>query len=262
MQKKTLLNIILLFLFAALSSSCVSKKGIAYFQKESNGLDTINLVKTYVPKIQPGDILTVNISSLSPLASSFFNPFAASSGESSGATSTPQPDVTGFLVDNFGTIELPLIGTVKLAGLTTTQARDTIKNRLKFYLKEPTVNIRFVNYKISVMGEVSKPAVYIIPNERVTLPEALTMAGDLTVFAKRDKILIIRDINGKKEFGTVDLSNREVFTSPYYYLHSGDLIYVEPRKSKLSQTSDVYRILPVALSAASLLLTLYLATKK
>jgi polysaccharide export outer membrane protein len=142
-----------------------------------------------------------------------------------------------------------------VGGLTTSEARDTIKNKLKVtYLKEPTVSVRFLNYKISVMGEVARPSVYVIPNEKVTLPEALSMAGDLTIYAKRENVLIIRDnAEGKKEFGRVNLNNRDVFTSPYYYLHSGDVIYVEQGKAKAAQNDQAYRILPILLSAVTVI---------
>jgi len=157
------------------------------------------------------------------------------------------------LVDSAGIVELPLIGAIKVAGLTTSTARDTIKNRLKIYLKEPTVNVRFLNYKISVIGEVTKPSVYVIPNERITLPEALSIAGDLTPFGRRDNILVIRDVDGKKVFGHVDLSTREVYNSPYYYLHANDVVYIEPSKDRTEQASIAFRIIPIALSAISVL---------
>jgi polysaccharide export outer membrane protein len=251
---------LLIFSFQAVLivlTSCVNQKKIAYFQKRANEPDTIKLADIYVPKIQSGDILSVYISSLNPAASSFFNPLSASSSTgdiSTGAISgAGQPSTTGLLVDAKGAVEIPIIGTIKVAGLTTVDARDTIKNRLKFWLKEPTVNVRYLNYKISILGEVTRPSVYIIPNERVTLPEALSMAGDLTIFAKRDNILVVRDSNGKKEFGRVDLNNRDVFTSPYYYLHSGDLVYVEQGKGKVAQTDVTYRVLPIAISALTLI---------
>jgi polysaccharide export outer membrane protein len=257
MKKNIYLNIFLFFIALAILSSCANQKRIVYFQKELNGPDTINVAKQYVPTIQPGDILSIPISSLNPAASSFFNPYNSSGanisadGTGTGSASLAQPSANGFLVDANGIIELPLIGTVKLGGLTTTQARDTIKNRLKTYLKEPTVNVRFLNYKVSIMGEVARPSVYVIPNEKVTLPEALSMAGDLTIFAKRENVLIVRDNNGKKEFGRVNLNTREIFTSPYYYLHSGDLVYVEQGKSKTAQTEQSYRLLPIFISALS-----------
>jgi polysaccharide export outer membrane protein len=263
MKRNLSLNIFLFLAFMITITSCADRKKYVYFQNANNQSDTLKVAKAYTPKIQPGDILSIPISSLSPAASSFFNPFSGSSGTgdvtASAAGSGASPGLnlsagTGFLVDDSGIIELPIIGSVKVGGLTTSIARDTIKNRLKFYLKEPTVNVRFLNYKISVMGEVAHPSVYVIPNERVSLPEALSMAGDLTIFGKRDNILIVRDINGSKEFGRVNINSRDVFTSPYYYLHSGDLVYVEQGRGKIAQTDNIYRVLPIVLSALSLLI--------
>lgn len=256
MKKNIYLNVFLYLAIVFALSSCADQKKIAYFQKGINQSDTIDVSKAYVPTIQPGDILSIPVSSLNPAASSFFNPYsnAAPTSTDPGAVNvTPTLSAAnGYLVDAAGLIEFPILGTIKLAGLTTSEARDTIKNRLKVtYLKEPTVSVRFLNYKISVMGEVSRPSVYVIPNEKVTLPEALSMAGDLTVFAKRENILIVRDNNGKKEFGRVNLNTRELFTSPYYYLHSGDLVYVEQGKGKAAQNDQTYRILPIILSALS-----------
>ena len=235
------------------------------------------VAKAYIPKIQPGDILAINVGSLNPVASSFFNPYSntpissdnssvASGGLSgagvSAAPITAQSSAPGFLVDSAGAIELPLVGTVKIAGLNTSDARDTIKNRLKTYLKEPTVNVRFLNYKISVMGEVARPSVYVIPNERITIPEALSMAGDMTIFGKRENVLVIRDENGKKEFGHINLTSREVYTSPYYYLHANDIVYVEPGKGRIAQTDKIYQILPVILSALSLISIIVVYSKR
>lgn len=264
MKKNIYLNVFLYLAIVFALSSCADQKKIAYFQKGINQSDTIDVSKAYVPTIQPGDILSIPIGSLNSTASSFFNPFSinpnpADNSASSGATSAvggiqggTASAGQGYLVDVNGGIELPLLGTIKVAGLTTGEAKDLIKNQLKDkYLKEPTVNVRFLNYKVSIMGEVARPAVYVIPNEKVTLPEALSMAGDLTIFGKRENVLIVRDNNGKKEFGRVNLNTRELFTSPYYYLHSGDLVYVEQGKGKAAQNDQTYRILPIILSALS-----------
>lgn len=262
MKRKQYLKIYLFLSFLFVITSCVDQKKYIYFQKNANQSDTISTVKAYVPRIQNGDVLSIPISSLSPAASSFFNPFSGSTLSADNTTAAvpaaSQSVGTGFLVDAAGTIELPIVGTVKVGGLTTSEARDTIKNRLKFYLKEPTVNVRFLNYKISVMGEVARPSVYVISNERVSLPEAISMAGDLTPFANHENLLIVRDNNDKKEFGRVNLNSRDIFTSPYYYLHSGDIVYVEQTKIKAQQNDPTIRILPIFLSAlAALLVLLY-----
>lgn len=256
--------VFLLFLSVIFLSSCYDEKKIAYFQRGPNQSDTISVANMYVPHIQAGDILSIYVNSLSPEASSFFNPYSAAglsnnSSSTQGATTSPalsQSSSPGFLVDSSGSIELPLIGPLKLGGLTTVQAKDTIKRHLLTYLKEPTVTVRISNFKISVIGEVAKPSVYVIPNETITLPEALSIAGDLTVFARRDNIQIIRETNGKKEFGTINLNSRQVFTSSYYYLHANDVVYVQPGKKKVEATDRTYQILPTAVSLISIIVIL------
>ena len=269
MRKNFYLNFIIFQAIIITLSSCINQKQIAYFQK-GNQSDTIQVAQAFVPKIQPGDILAINIESLNPMASSFFNPTssmpstenavgtAVAGGGGGGAGTAPvSTSAPGFLVDSAGTIELPLVGIIKVAGLNTSQAREVIKSRIKEYLKEPTVNVRFLNYKIAVMGEVTRPSVYVIPNEQVTLPEALSIAGDLTIYGKRDNILIVRDVDGKKVFGHVNLNSREVFSSPYYYLHSGDLIYVEQGKGKIAGSDVSFRILPIIISTLALMTLIY-----
>lgn len=258
MKRILLRNLFFCFLGGVFLSSCISKKQIAYFQKAQGEHDTISVAQAYVPKIQAGDILSITVSSLNSMASSFFNPFSnTTSDNATNSTLNGIPAVsnaTGFLVDTAGMVELPLVGAIKIAGLTTSSARDVIKARLNVYLKEPTVNVRFLNYKISVMGEVAHPSVYVIPNERITLPEALSMAGDLTIYAMRNNVMIIRDVAGKKEFGHVNLTGRDLYDSPYYYLHANDVVYVEPNRAKRQQIEPVFKILPVVLSAVSVLM--------
>ena len=263
-------------------SSCVDQKQIAYFQKGVNQPDTIAVAQAYIPKIEPGDILAIPVGSLNPTASSFFNPYStmpvssdngiSSSGQGGGtgqsssglstSSSLTQSSAPGYLVDAAGTIDMPLLGNLKISGLTTTEAKNMIKDKLKLYLKEPTVSVRFLNYKISVLGEVAHPSVYVIPNESVTLPEALSMAGDMTIFGKRENVLVIRDENGKKEFGRVNLNTREVYASPYYYLHANDVIYVEPNKGRIAQTDKTYQILPIILSALSFVAIIFTYSRK
>ncbi len=274
MKRNIYLNIFLCLIIILGFSSCVSQKQIAYFQKGINESDTISVPKLFVPKIQPGDILSIPVSSLNPIASSFFNPYSTIpvNGTSTDAIAgvngtTPSPALSqsvlpGYLVNADGSIELPLVGNIRLANMTTGEARDTIKNRLKHYLKEPTVNVRILNYQISIMGEVAKPSVYVIPNEKITLPEALSLAGDITIFGKRDNVLIIRDVNGKKQFGRVNMTTRELYNSPYYYLHANDVVYVEPSKGKTAQTDRSYQLLPVLLSALSFISIILVYAKK
>ncbi len=269
MRKNFYLGVIVFCSIIISLSSCVNQKQMVYFQKGLNQSDTINVIQAYVPKIQPGDIIEVDVGSLNPFASSFFNPYSTvpvttditQSGNATvggigtgGASAATPQNVPSYLVDSAGTIEFPLVGVVKVGGLTTSQARGVIKSKVSEYLKGATVNVRFLNYKISVIGEVNRPSVYVIANERVTLPEAIGLAGDLTIYGKRTNVLIVRDLNnGKKEFGHVDLTSRELYTSPYYYLRSNDVVYVEPTKVRIQQSDSLFKILPLIISVISLI---------
>jgi len=280
MKKTTFQYILIPFIAIVCLSSCVQQKQIAYFQKAVGQSDTLAVAQAYIPRIQPGDIIDVKVGSLNPAASSFFNPFStmpvtgdnvassATPGSSTAATAsitTPslvQNSTPGYLVDANGNIEMAIVGTIKVAGLTTIAAKDTIKARVSNYLKGITIVVRFMNYKISVLGEVMRPSVYVIPNETITLPEALGLAGDMTIFGKRDNVLVIRDNNGKKEFGRVNLNSRDLFSSPYYYLHANDVVYVEPSKGRIAQTDKTYQLLPVVLSALSFLSIIVIYSKR
>jgi polysaccharide export outer membrane protein len=241
-------------------ASCVSEKKLTYFQKSNPNDDTVTTAKAYIPKIQPGDLLSIPVTSLSPEASSFFNPYNGGSMANAGAGSANplyQSSTPGYLVDPAGNIDFPLIGSIKILGYTTAQVRDTLKSHLKTYLKEPTVSVRFLNFKISVLGEVTRPEVYNVPNEMITLPEALSLAGDLTPFARRDSIQIIRDVDGKKEFGYVDLTKRNVFNSPYYYLHANDVVYIKPSKARAQQSDRSLQYYSIGVSLLSLIIVAF-----
>ncbi|WP_266363399.1 polysaccharide biosynthesis/export family protein [Tellurirhabdus rosea] len=251
-------NWILLCLLAVCFASCVSPKQVAYFQSpvpDATG-DEIELTARYIPTIQTSDVLSIYVSSLNSEASSFFNPYAPVDRSATAAPATSAGQLTsavGYLVDNKGHVELPLIGQVKVGGLSTTDARDLIREKLRTYLKEPTVNVRFLNFKVSVMGEVARPSMFTIPNEQITLPEALSLAGDVTIYGRRDNVLVIREVGGKKQFARINLNKRDLFTSPYYYLHPNDIVYVEPGKARVASIDRIYQLVPAMLSALSFL---------
>lgn len=229
--------------------SCVTPKEITYFQASENDTTKTNpqiINASYEAIIQKGDILSIKISSLSPEASSFFNPYEENYrlvGETS----------EGYLVNAKGNVEMPLIGEVHIEGLTIEEAKDHIKEKLITYLKDPTVRIRFKNFRIIVLGEVNRPSVYYITSERITLPEALGLAGDLTIYGKRQNVLIIRETDGKREFAEVNLNNRDIFTSPYYYLRSNDIVYVQPGKGKVAAADNFFKIAPLVISTLTML---------
>ncbi|WP_338868963.1 polysaccharide biosynthesis/export family protein [Spirosoma sp. SC4-14] len=238
-------------------SSCISSKELALYQKSGQGTDTLALVQRYIPTIKPGDVLSVQVSSLSPEATAFFNPYAAiAMAERAGSPTmntptTPLPYTPGYLVNEDGQIELPLIGKQTVQGLTNTQASAQIKQKLLDYLKEPTVNVRNLNFQISVSGEVAKPSLFSIPNEQISLPAALGLAGDITIFGRRDNVLIIREENGQRTFNRVDLTKRDLFKSPYYYLRPNDIVYVEPGKYRVASADRIYQLLPIIVSSLS-----------
>lgn len=233
--------------------SCVSPKDLAYFQ-ESKNRDTTKqqlLNESYEAIIQPNDILAIYVSSLSPEASSFFNPaYETNQGTTGAGVSTPI--ALGYLVDVNGNVELPLIGTIKVAGLTTQQAREALKTKLEKYLQSPTVRLYFQNYRVTVLGEVNKPGVYNVPNEKMTLVELIGLAGDLTVYANREKILIIRETEGKKEYKTVNIRDRSIFNSKELFLHPNDIVYIEAGKAKAAQSDIFYRWVPIFVSLVTL----------
>lgn len=240
-----------------LLTGCVQTKQLAYFQSDPNRVDTLTVAARYMPKIQLGDVLSVQISSLNPEASSFFNPYTSLAIADRGGmqpmvtTATPLPAQSGYLVDDSGTIELPVLGKIAVVGQTTTQVKDRLREALKEHLKEPTVNIRNLNFRISVMGEVMRPSLFTIPNEQITLLEALSLSGDVTIYGRRENVLIIREENGKRTFARVDLTRRDLFASPYYYLHPSDVVYVEPGKARAATADRTNQLLPIVLSALS-----------
>lgn len=247
--------------------SCRQVSDVAYFQPaDSSKTDRKVIYPNFNPEklnitppvyenlIQPNDILSIYVSSLSPEASSFFNAIAPiERNEQTNNNSFSTRTDIGYLVDVQGNIELPLIGKVKLAGLSTSVARDTLTKRLEKYLQYPSVRIYIENFRVTLLGEVFRPGVYSVTNERITIPEALGLAGDLTIYANRKNITLIREEkNGEKKYITIDVTSREIFNTPYYNLRSGDIIYVSPVKGKVAQSDNFYRVLPIVVSGLTL----------
>lgn len=227
-------------LIISLISSCVSNKKIAYFQD----IQTINQAKLEnatsftEPTIQSDDILSINVFTLNPQSGAIVNQAAATPSLGGNTNSSVSTQNTGFLVDKNGEIELSLIGKLKVVGLTTYQARELIRSKAALVYKEPNVQLRFANFKVSVLGEVNAPSTYTLPNEKVSILDALSLAGDLTIYGKRENVLIVRDNNGQKEFARLDLNSSNIFSSPFYYLKQNDVVYVEPNKRKVSASNS------------------------
>lgn len=250
---------IFILLLCLLATSCVSQKEVIYFQANPSESDTQMIGQKYVSKLQSGDILSIMVSSLSPEASAMFNPYQQelrTTQLQTIQTTAPNP-ASGYLINEEGFVTLPLVGKIKLAGLSTSDATDLVTQQLHKYLQQPTVNIRVLNFKVSVLGEVARPALYTIPNEKITLPEAIALAGDLTIYGKRNNVQVIREVDGKRVFTRVDLTKRDIFTSPYYYLQANDVVYVEPTRSKVMSSDRTIQLIPVVLSGLSFLTVIF-----
>lgn len=249
---------ILVLSLAAVFISCRSQKEVTYFQPVEDSIQTrlrwenmpnrsdVSVTK-YEPIIRSNDILKIYVSSINREASSFFNPLINSDAK------VDDPQAYGYLVDAKGFIEMPILGQVKVEGLTVPMIRDTLKAKLSRYLENPSVRVIFDNFKVTVLGDVTRPGIYSVSNERLTIPEALGLAGDLTIYANRKTILVIREENGKRQFANIDLTKRDIFESPYYFLHPNDIVYVEPVKGKIAASDNFYRLFPIIITSLTLI---------
>jgi len=241
----------LCFAFVILISSCGSRKNMVYLQPDSTQINT--LYEQYVPKIQPSDILTVVVTAADPKVTAPFNPLSTMSS----GNITQQTDMAlrpTYTVDEAGDITLPMLGKVRVAGLTRVQAIEKLRLELGTYIKDPGVNINFNNFRISVLGEVARPGSFTLPSERITVLEALSMAGDLTIRGVRENVMLIREVDGKKTTHRLDLTQQNTLNSPYYYLAQNDVIYVEPSKVQINN-AKLGANTNVIISVASLIIT-------
>jgi len=250
--------ILLMLSILITTSGCVSKKKINYFQDQET-TDTTQVKKihsNYTPILRKDDFLSISVNSMDIES---IKPFISEQGLNSASSQVPGYSTgiaasTGYLIDSNGDIDFPIIGKIKLAGLNRMEATELIKSKLIAYVSNPTVNIRIQNFKVTVLGDVSRPGSFNIPNERISLIEALGIAGDLNITGVRQNVLVIRDVDGVKTEYRVDLTSKNVFNSPVYYLTQNDVVYVEPNRAKrnsslISSTAGVF------ISIASLVIT-------
>lgn len=238
-----------------LTSCAVQYKQVPYFQNLSDsGMVQERINNFSILKIQEEDILAITVTSLNVEASAIFNMGNTSSiqGAVTG-NSNPANTANGFKVDQNGNIQLSLVGSIKVTGLTTSEARELIQAKLAPFLKEPVVSLRLINFKVSVLGDVARPGVYPVQNERISVTEALSMAGDLTITALRNNVLLVREFEGKRQYIRLDLQKKELFNSPYYYLKNNDVLYVQPSNAKYASVDSSYRNVSIILSALSVI---------
>jgi polysaccharide export outer membrane protein len=251
-MKLKFITIIYFIITILLFTACVPQKKILYLQNESQeiSLDFLD----YEPILKPDDLLHIQIKSLDKESVEIFNLNANLDGNLTSAK-------LGFLVDKYGFIDYPVIGKIKASGFKKSKFKDDLEKELKKHLKSFTIDIRIVNYKISVLGEVAKPGEYIINSDRITLFQALALAGDLTVFGNRKNILLLREENNIKKTYRIDITNEKFIQSEQYYLRQNDEIIVDPRRGKADNVAISSNI-TTTLSILTTLVTIYLLTKK
>jgi len=236
-------------------SSC-AKRNLTYFKD-------IGEEKDYVldngpfeePMINAGDLLDIKVSTLNPESNVLFNYGIVSAENKGGAQVTQDAIIQGYLVDPEGNIDFPTLGKIKLAGKTREEAKSFLKGELASLVRDPKIEIRFLNFKVTVIGEVNRPSSFVVPTERITVLEALGMAGDMTAYALRENVLLIRETPNGKVIHRFDIGKKDILSSPYYYLKQNDVIYVEADKKKLNQAN----VNPNTIAALTILSSLVVA---
>lgn len=236
-----------------LFSSCGSTKKTLYFSDlDSVRVKQIPAAEFKEPLIQTDDILSITVQTIDPSASVPVNQAASSPS----GNSTPGAVTNGFLVDKNGNVEVPMLGIIKVSGLTTMEAREVVRAKARQYYKNPTIQVRFANFKITVLGEVAKPASYVIPNEKVSVLDAISLAGDLTIYGKRQNVMLIRDYGTWKDVIRLDLGSSSLMASPYFYLKQNDVLYVEPNRAKTAaNNAPKNQLISIVLAVATLIVT-------
>lgn len=253
MLKKLMVSCILVLLL----TSCGSRKELVYYQDiDSFKINTSN----YTSFLQPDDLLTIIVKGETPEAVAPYNmPNIAYPGTDARVFEVQR--LFTYLIDSEGNINFPSLGKVKIGGLTRIDAENLLLQKLSLYVTNPKVDLRILNFKVSVQGEVNRPGTFPISSERITLLEAISLAGDLTVYGKRTNVLVIRESDGVKSVQRIDLTKSDFINSPYYYLRQNDVVYIEPNKTKVN-SSVVGPNIGVILSGVSLLVTILALTIK
>ena len=245
-------------MMAIISLASCSRRNLAYFSDVEEAIYTEEITNLTEVKIQQDDLLGIWVTSLNPESDILFNVGELNSPRAgvnfNTITDNNSSTLTqGYLVDKQGFIDFPVLGKLKVEGMTTTWAKENITARLEEYLKEPTVSLRFLNFRVTVVGEVNRPTTFTVSSERINVLEALGMAGDMTAFGKRENVLVIREEAGKRSLTRLNLNRKEVLQSPYFYLQQNDVVYVEPDRKKEVQANTNTRLLSVFVAAVSII---------
>ncbi|WP_242502125.1 polysaccharide biosynthesis/export family protein [Flagellimonas olearia] len=227
--------------------SCTPSKDVVYFQ-DANQFETLVDDDSFTSKFKVDDLVSIHISTLDAEASAPFNLFR---GAEEGGIRAEQ---VNYLVDKNGEIDFPVIGKVKIEGLSPSETKELLREKLADYLKDPIINIRIRNFTVTVMGAVSRPGTYPVNGEKISIMEALGLAGDITIKGRRDNVMVLRDFDGAKVYNRINLNSKEALKSPVYYLTQNDVVYVEPNKSGKTQ-SNLDQRASIAVSILSVLIT-------
>lgn len=256
----------ILLLSVTLISGCVQHKQLVNFNEITLETDSLFAISNADPlRLQPQDLLKIDVYSYDLESAKPFNPDGGTNmmnmnqmGLGSGGNNMEL--ITGYFIDLDGFIDFPVIGRVKVGGLTLEETRAKMLDAVKPYLNDASVSIRLLNYRITILGEVLRPGTQRLTNPRLTLLDALGLAGDLTPYANRNRILVIRESEGNRQFAYLDLQKQDIFTSPFYYLKQNDVIYVEPQRTKVATVQDPFfrfvSLTSVGLSIVTLIVTL------
>ena len=252
MGKLTKMRSILIILLGSFLSSCFSTKEAVYFANDNNIVYN-NHIEEKEPLIQKNDLLSIYISSLNEDATLIFN--AQNHLATSTSTSAGYTEAGGYLVNSDGFIQLPIIGNIKASGITKNKLRENIIEKIntRQLLIDPIVTIRHLNYEVTIIGEVGKPTVINVPNEKISLLKALGIAGDITVYGKKNNVLIIRENNGTRTLNRINLNQKEFMKSPFYFLESNDIVYVEPNQQKIKNANTNQQLISTILSGMSII---------
>lgn len=252
-----LLHAFIISLAVLFLSGCTSYKKVSYLQDIDATNELTNPIALYDAKIMPKDLLTIMVNTTDPEVAAPFNLTVQTAVNTRSTSLTQQPSLQQYLVSNDGTIDFPVLGVLSVVGLTKDELEDLICEKLSNYIEEvPIVTVRMVNYKISVLGEVMRPGVFTINNEKVSVFEALALAGDLTIWGMRDNVKIIRENSeGQHEIISLNLNKVDIVNSPYYYLQQNDILYVTPNKTK-AKNSDIGQSTSLWFSGVSILVSL------
>ena len=237
----------MLLVVGAIVTSCASKKDVVYFQ-DAQEYETIISDNSHVNTFKIDDVVSINVSTLDSEASLPFNVFKGV------MTNGSRPEQLDYIIDKKGNIDFPVLGEIKLLGLTPEETKIMLKEKLEPYLKDPIINIRLVNFSVTVLGQVNNPGTYFVNGEQITVLEAIGLANDLNIKGMRKNVLVIRDFNGTKVYTRIDLTTKDALNSPVYYLTQNDVVYVEPNNSAITSSTLDNRA-SIAISVASLLIT-------